>query len=98
MINIYEKNRSIIYRDYVIASESVNYRYWWAHRCALDMLLGCVDYREHISDALKIQLNIKNNIISIINNKYNSKKQLLAYILIALNLNIYKKVKNIYDK
>jgi glycosyltransferase involved in cell wall biosynthesis len=98
VISIYEKNRSIIYRDYIKASESVNYRYWWAHRCALDMLLGCVDYREHINDAYQIQSRIKKNIISIIKNKYNSKKQLFAYTLIALNLSIYKKVKDIHDK
>lgn len=98
VINIYEKSRSIIYRDYRKVSESVNYRYWWAHRCALDMLLGCVDYREHINDAYQIQSRIRKNIISIINNKYNSEKQLLAYVLIALNLNIYKKAKDIYDK
>lgn len=70
----------------------------WAHRCALDMLLGCVDYREHINDAYQIQSRIKKNIISIIKNKYNSKKQLFAYTLIALNLSIYKKVKDIHDK
>ena len=62
------------------------------------MLLGCVDYREHINDAYQIQSRIRKNIISIINNKYNSEKQLLAYVLIALNLNIYKKAKDIYDK
>lgn len=98
VINAYENNRIFVYRFYKQSVEAVDYRYWWAYRCSLDLLLECCDYKEHLSDAKYIQRKIRNNIVSIISNKYNSLKQIVAYIAISIDINLYKIVKQINSK
>ena len=92
IIKISKKNLEFIKKNYNYASKQAEFRFLWSYLALIDKIIWSNLNLENSKEFKNILKFVKKNKFSIINNKYFTLKRKLIFILLIININIYKKI------
>lgn len=89
IIKISKQNLEFIKKNYNYALKQAEFRFFWSCLALIDKIIWSNINFENFENILKF---VKKNKFNIINNKYFTLKRKLIFILLIININIYKKI------
>lgn len=95
VIDGYDENLEIIKKRFPASIEAGEYRLWWAYRFAIERILKCSDCNDHLDVVTEIQQKIRTNWFKIFSNKYLNLKEKNIYILLMINIDLYRSLKKL---
>ena len=94
VVDAYALNLKIISQKYPKCKDIAKVRFFWALRTAVEQIYICEDCKNHNHIIKKMQNILRKNLIDILTSNYITLKGKIRYIIIALNLKFYFKIKN----
>lgn len=86
-----DRNYYAIVERFPDLKDVAEYRVWWGRKACLDRIFKCSDWRENcLGDVKEIQKLMYSDVVRFMKNKWVTKNQLVAYLLISISPITYK--------
>lgn len=95
IIKISKKNFEFIKNNYNFALKQAEFRFFWSYLALIDKIIWSDANFQEFKNILKF---VKKNKFSIISNKYFTLKRKMLFVLLLVNINLYKKVIKFFHK
>ncbi|MBO6126775.1 MAG: glycosyltransferase [Clostridia bacterium] len=95
IIKVSKENLEFIKNNYNFALKQAEFRFFWSHLALIDKMIWSDANFQEFKNILKF---VKKNKFSIISNKYFTLKRKMLFVLLLVNINLYKKVIKFFHK
>ena len=95
IIKVSKKNLEFIKKNHNYALKQAEFRFFWSYLALIDKIIWSDANFDEFENILKF---VKKNKFSIMSNKYFTLKRKLIFILLLVNINLYKKIIKFFHK